>query len=486
MKKIIFSLTGFLFLFSFFMFYSVYNTSADGNLLTYWKFDETTAGSTVIDSSGNDFNGTPHNSPTPSTDVPSTITFSDPESLSFNGINQYVSVPDNSAFAMTSTTFSVWVKFTTTNGGDMDMIAKRSSDGSQVQWQFGYNGGGNQFKVSLANGGNSCCTDYDWSPSSPLTANIWYNIAVAIDGTHHTLTWYQNGVAQGAPQDITGTNLGTEIPADLTLGASYDGTGEFLQGYLDDVRIYNTALDSTQIADIAAGDSGPGVPTPTSTPGPTSAPMPTTQPTSTSNTPAASSTTSTPICSAETPPGTPNLFQIDTEDTHATLYFAPVTNPVTNYYISYGYSSGEERFGTLTNQGASSGVLSYTINDLLPNTVYYFRIRPQNDCMPGNFGNEIKIITTKESANTIRYYKDFMSQILSVFPQQTIALGTAVKKSNQTTTTSSCNYTVQTGDSLWNIAQRKLGTGFDFQKIEKENNLNSNVLHIGQILQVGC
>src|SRR5579863_6803166 len=82
---------------------------ADGNLLAYWKFDETTAGSTVVDSSGNGYNGTPHNSPAPSTDVPSTITFSDPESLRFTG-TEWVSIPDNSAFAMTSATFSTWVK----------------------------------------------------------------------------------------------------------------------------------------------------------------------------------------------------------------------------------------------------------------------------------------------------------------------------------------------------------------------------------------
>jgi hypothetical protein len=446
MKKIVLSFAGFFLFFIIFFFYSVSSSKADGNLLTYWKLDETTAGSTVIDSSGNGFNGTPHNSPQPSTDVPPAITFSDPESLNFNG-SQWVSIPDNPAFASSSATFSVWVEFTNMSAGDMNMIAKRSSDGSHVQWQFGYNAGGNQFKVSLANGGNSCCTDYDWSPSSSLTVNTWYNIAVTIDGTNHTLKWYQNGVLQKT-DDITGTNLGTEISGtDLTLGASYDGTGEFLQGYLDDVRMYDTALDGTQISDIAAGDSGPGVPTatptpsttPTSMPSPTLIPSPITQlTTSTSNT---ISTPSAPVCSAQAPSGIPDLFQIDAADTHATLYFAPVNNPVTNYYISYGYSSGDERFGTLTNQGNSSGALSYTVNSLSPNTTYYFRIRPQNDCMPGNFGNEMKITTAKKSSSIIRYYKDFVSQILSASPQKTTVLGAAIKKSNQTTA-SSCSYTV--------------------------------------------
>jgi concanavalin A-like lectin/glucanase superfamily protein/LysM domain-containing protein len=505
MKKILSSIVGLFFFFLLFLFLSVYRSNADGNLLSYWKFDETTTGSTVIDSSGNGYNGTPHNNPAPSTDVPSTITFSDPESLSFNGTDQYVSVPDNSAFAMTSATFSVWVKFNSLSN-DMEMIAKRSDDG--VQWQFGYSGGTNEFKVTLANdGAYGCCDDFRWSPSPSITTGVWYNIAVSINGSTKKLRWYQNGIFKQQDSIPANDNLGTQLStAQLTLGATSNGTAEFLDGYLDDVRIYNTALTDSDISDIASGDSGPGVPTPTQTPTPTptptpsptptvtptSTPSPTAQPTtsnanSNSNSESsAPSTISTPVCSAQAPPGTPNLFQIDTQATQATLFFSPVNNPVSNYYVSYGYSSGDDRFGTLTNQGASSGVLSYIINDLLPNTVYYFRIRPQNDCMPGNFGNEMKIITTKESANAIRYYKNFVSQIFSVFSQQTTVLGTAVKKSNQTSITSSCNYTVQPGDSLWNIAQMKLGTGFDYPKIEKEDNLSSTVLHIGQILQVGC
>ncbi len=56
-----------------------------------------------------------------------------------------------------------------------------------------------------------------------------------------------------------------------------------------------------------------------------------------------------------------------------------------------------------------------------------------------------------------------MSQVLSIFSQQTAIL---VKKSNQTTT-ASCNYIVKPGDSLWDIAQMKLGTGFDYTKLKK-------------------
>ncbi len=456
---------------------------ADGNLLTYWKFDETTAGSTVVDSSGNGYDGTPHNSPAPSTDVPSTITFSDPESLKFTG-TEWVSIPDNPAFAMTSATFSTWVKFTNTSAGDMNMIAKRSSDGSSVQWQFGYNASGNQFKVSLANGGSSCCTDFHWSPSPSLSANTWYNIAVVIDGTNHTLTWYQNGASK-LQQDITGHNLGTEISADLTLGASYNGTNELLQGLLDDTRIYNTALTGTQVADIAAGNSGPGVPTPTPTPTPApSTPTPT--PSSQSNTSNAPSTSSNaPSCTSSPPGGTADLFQIDSKQTQATLFFAPAIGNVTNYAISYGYDSADERFSTFTNQGNSSGVLQYTINDLSPNLTYYMKVRPYNGCKPGNWSNQMKITTTKSSNGAIQYYENFLSQVFSIFPRQTTVLGVSTTRAKDTAP--SCeNYTVMPGDSLWQIAQEKLGEGIKYLQIEDTNSLITTILNSGQKLKIGC
>lgn len=490
MKKI-FSVAAFVFFFFVFSLLLVAHAiHADNSLLAYWKLDETTAGSTAVDSSGNGYNGIPHNSPSPSTDVPSTISFTDPRSLSFDG-SQWVSISDNSAFAMNSATFSVWVKFSSLSD-DMDMIAKRSQDGSQIQWQFGYSGGGNDFKVSLANdGGHSCCTDFNWSPSPGLTTNTWYNIAVTIDGTAHTITWYQNGVSKHN-ESIGSNSLGTQVSStDLTLGASYNGNGEFLNGLLDDVRIYNTALNDSDIADIASGDSGPGVPTPTPLPTSTPTPTNTLTPTPTSapnasppNQSPQNNSSSAPSCTSSPPTGKADLFQIDAKQTQATLFFAPASGNVTNYAISYGYTSGDGRFNTFTNQGNSTGVLLYMINYLSPHLTYYMKVRPYNGCMPGNWSNEMKISMSGNNS-TIRYYNTFISQILSIFPQQATVLGAATTR-RQNTTPACQNYRVMPGDSLWQIAQNRLGNGTRYQQIETSNNLYTTVLSVGQTLKIGC
>lgn len=57
---------------------------------------------------------------------------------------------------------------------------------------------------------------------------------------------------------------------------------------------------------------------------------------------------------------------------------------------------------------------------------------------------------------------------------------TAFESAGQTTTT----YTVQSGDSLWNIAKDKLGSGNRYTEIIKLNNLKSDVIHAGQELKL--
>lgn len=191
-------------------------------------------------------------------------------------------------------------------------------------------------------------------------------------------------------------------------------------------------------------------------------------------------------------PSTPTLFQIDAAQTQAKVYLSPVSNPVTNYFISYGYSPNEERFGTFTNLNQSTGVLSYTVNFLSANTTYYFKLRAYNDCMPGNWSNEMKITTHKRLSGSTVYYKNSPTHTLSVFPSPLKNIPSVLISQNNTsrilgaTTGTTCEYTVQSGDSLWTIASQKLGAGWKYQSIMEQNNLNSTFLKTGSVLRIGC
>ena len=45
-------------------------------------------------------------------------------------------------------------------------------------------------------------------------------------------------------------------------------------------------------------------------------------------------------------------------------------------------------------------------------------------------------------------------------------------------------YTVQKGDSLWAIAEKRLGNGTRYNEIKKLNGLTSDVIYAGQVLKL--
>ena len=202
-------------------------------------------------------------------------------------------------------------------------------------------------------------------------------------------------------------------------------------------------------------------PTPTSTPVPTS--------TVSSNTPSsiAASTTQTPVCGNAAPTTPPDLFQLRSNGNSVTLYFAPDSGQNSGYYVSYGLGNNAEGFGAQFEYSNSGGAVAYTVNDLFPGT-WYFKVRGQNGCMPGNWSGVLSLKVNGLGSS-------------STEAGTTNVLGaTSVNLGNCT------NYTVQSGDSLWQIANLQLGQGTLYQTIMQKNHLSSSLIRTGQTLKVGC
>lgn len=172
-------------------------------------------------------------------------------------------------------------------------------------------------------------------------------------------------------------------------GESLDSWGSFGQGdndlYLpmglaigtdNAVYVADTGSNRIQIFGETSEDSNP-TPTPTS---------------ETSNSVSLSSATA-PVCNEQSPLTAPDLFQIDSKKTSATLYFAPATGSVRSYYISYGRTPLASEYGVEFASGPSSGVIVKEINFLSPNTIYYFRVRAGNGCATGPWSTVLKMVT---------------------------------------------------------------------------------------------
>ena len=108
--------------------------------------------------------------------------------------------------------------------------------------------------------------------------------------------------------------------------------------------------------------------------------------TSTSNPPANNQCTDTPPASA------PILNSITAGLNSVTLSWTEGLGPISYYLIAYGDQSGLYQYGNPNIGG--QGTISYTINDLFPNQIYYFVVRAGNGCAPGPFSNELSTATS--------------------------------------------------------------------------------------------
>lgn len=96
------------------------------------------------------------------------------------------------------------------------------------------------------------------------------------------------------------------------------------------------------------------------------------------------------------PPGlkVPWLYGAMAQDAQSIkLYFAPGDEPFNNYTVQYGTEYGNYPYGAVDIYNKEMRTL--VVDELKPNTRYYFRIRSGNDCAPGEWSNELSAQTKK-------------------------------------------------------------------------------------------
>jgi hypothetical protein len=200
-------------------------------------------GTTSLDETTNANNGTLTNGPTWTTGYLGS-------GISFDGTNDYVSVPSSTSLDMTNkVTVSAWIY--PTNFADYRTMMIR------------INGGATEYYgMSLNVSGALICqfTPGSLTSSSLMTLNAWNHVACTYDGA--TISAYING------QSVGSSSASGNIGSPTTLGIGYDPVnGRYFAGKMDDVRIYNRALSPTEIAQIKAPAPTPTITlTPTPTP----------------------------------------------------------------------------------------------------------------------------------------------------------------------------------------------------------------------------
>lgn len=146
---------------------------------------------------------------------------------SFDGTNDYIGL---SSWGFSgSVTFSLWVR-------PAGLLSNRSflnargvlleKDGATINWYP-------NTATTVETTGNV------------LTANVWQHVALTQSGTAYAI--YVNGVSVKSGTTVA---INASVSVDASVGA-YQGAVRFFSGLMDDIRIYDRALDASEVLYLA-------------------------------------------------------------------------------------------------------------------------------------------------------------------------------------------------------------------------------------------
>gem|GEM_PF-2609465 len=208
-------------------------------LIAHWDFDEG-SGSSAADITGNGHAGTIQGA-----------SFSDARigsySLRFDGNNDYVDLDTMDVLPVGSgLTISTWIKADDFGTSDGRIVSKATGTSTSSHWWMlstVKKSGKYRLRFRLkADGSTSTLI----ASSGDLSAGQWVHATVTYDGFKMRI--YMDGVLVGS------TNKSGSINLDPNVGVRIGGNpvgGKHFDGRIDDVRIYNRALDASQVQDLA-------------------------------------------------------------------------------------------------------------------------------------------------------------------------------------------------------------------------------------------
>jgi len=202
-------------------------TSNNNGLVAAYGFEET-SGATVADASGNGNHGT----------IKEAVRVASGRygnALKFDGVNDWVTVNDSASLDVSSgMTLEAWVYPLSQSTGGNTVILKEAP-GAEVYAL--YSEEDVNLPVTYLNDGSY----QGVSGPSRLPVNTWTHLVATYDGLVQRL--YVNGykAAEKAQNKLIQTSNGA-----LRIGGN-SVWGEYFQGYIDEVRIYNRALTATEI-----------------------------------------------------------------------------------------------------------------------------------------------------------------------------------------------------------------------------------------------
>jgi len=207
----------------------------------YWKLDETSPGSYVDDIGG-------HPGVCIDGSCPERLTGAIGVGQSFDGISDKIIVEANPALDWSSTqsfTIELWVRRDNAPIQDgLEVFIGRTATDNDLAWYIGINSAGNaQAQLRAAGGQAGAVLTVNKSLNRIELGTTWHHVVLVRDAGSASTTLYVDGVS--ASQTVPYASGFASETAPMTLGAF--GATNYFHGDLDEVAIYERALDNQEI-----------------------------------------------------------------------------------------------------------------------------------------------------------------------------------------------------------------------------------------------
>ncbi len=167
--------------------------------------------------------------------------------LSLDGYSRYGQIPQHPDFHLLDFTLAAWVKSDNFGSSRSRIIGQQSPDPCcGGYWVMALNNNRLEF-LSYVDG-------IEWACGPDLADGNWRHVAITRNTGAAVATWWVDGEPIGTA--VVGTTPFGISDQDVYLSRVHDA-GEYLNGLLDDLRVYRRALTGEEIAALATG-SGEG------------------------------------------------------------------------------------------------------------------------------------------------------------------------------------------------------------------------------------
>jgi len=168
--------------------------------------------------------------------------------LRFDGVDDYVDIPDSASVAsFTAASVDLWFKPTANPASAAGMYFESTTTSGFTRFGIFHQANGTVTGLMRdTNTGSS----FSANSTTTLTLNRWYHLELTVDSATDNLILYVNGIAEGTNSTAKGAFTSGAPAEGVNIGAYRQAPSNhvYVSGFIDQVKLFNYARTAAQVA----------------------------------------------------------------------------------------------------------------------------------------------------------------------------------------------------------------------------------------------